>query len=125
MALFYAHRSKDHHTSDFLLYSSLCNKMYISLASQISNSAEKWEDPNFIKNMKLSSYKYQPLNILDLISSLLIAIFCLFLKATAYSINHFFNDFLKFYFVFKLYMIVIVLPNIKMNPPQVYMCSPF
>lgn len=38
--------------------------------------------------MKLSSYKYQPLNILDLISSLRIAIFCLFLKATEYSINH-------------------------------------
>ena len=25
---------------------------------------------------------------------------------------------------FKLYIIVLVLPNIKMNPPQVYMCSP-
>ena len=32
--------------------------------------------------------------------------------------------FLKFYFIFKLYNIVLVLPNIKMNPPQVYMCSP-
>ena len=30
----------------------------------------------------------------------------------------------KFYFIFKLYNIVLVLPNIKMNPPQVYMCSP-
>ena len=29
--------------------------------------------------------------------------------------------FLKFYFIFKLYIIVLVLPNIKMNPPQVYM----
>ena len=29
-----------------------------------------------------------------------------------------------FYFIFKLYIIVLVLPNIKMNPPQVYMCSP-
>ena len=28
-----------------------------------------------------------------------------------------------FYFIFKLYKIVLVLPNIKMNPPQVYMCS--
>ena len=28
-----------------------------------------------------------------------------------------------FYFIFKLYIIVLVLPNIKMNPPQVYMCS--
>ena len=29
-----------------------------------------------------------------------------------------------FFFYFKLYNIVLVLPNIKMNPPQVYMCSP-
>ena len=40
----------------------------------------------------------------------------------------FFKDFnmsfLKFYFIFKLYNIVLVLPNIKMNPPQVYTCSP-
>ena len=28
------------------------------------------------------------------------------------------------FFIFKLYKIVLVLPNIKMNPPQVYMCSP-
>ena len=33
---------------------------------------------------------------------------------------HFFFFFL-FYFFFKLYKIVLVLPNIKMNPPQVYM----
>ena len=32
--------------------------------------------------------------------------------------------FFKFYFIFKLYNIVLVLPNIKMNPPQVYPCSP-
>ena len=31
---------------------------------------------------------------------------------------------LLFYFIFKLYIIVLVLPKIKMNPPQVYMCSP-
>ena len=30
----------------------------------------------------------------------------------------------KFYFIFKLYNIVLVLPNVEMNPPQVYMCSP-
>ena len=35
----------------------------------------------------------------------------------------FFTYFL-FYFIFKLYIIVLVLPNIKMNPPQVYMRSP-
>ena len=29
-----------------------------------------------------------------------------------------------FYFIFKLYIIVLVLPNIKTNPPQVYTCSP-
>ena len=29
-----------------------------------------------------------------------------------------------FYFIFKLYIIVLVLPNIKMNPPQAYMCFP-
>ena len=28
------------------------------------------------------------------------------------------------FFFFKLYIIVLVLPNIKMNPSQVYMCSP-
>ena len=32
--------------------------------------------------------------------------------------------FFLFYFIFKLYNIVLVLPNIEMNPPQVYMCSP-
>ena len=32
--------------------------------------------------------------------------------------------FFNFFFIFKLYKIVLVLPNIKMNPPQVYMCSP-
>ena len=35
-----------------------------------------------------------------------------------------YSFFFKFYFIFKLYIIVLVLPNIKMNPPQVYMCSP-
>ena len=29
-----------------------------------------------------------------------------------------------FYFIIKLYNIVLVLPNIEMNLPQVYMCSP-
>ena len=32
--------------------------------------------------------------------------------------------FFKFYFIFKLYNTVLVLPNIKMNPPQVYPRSP-
>ena len=33
-------------------------------------------------------------------------------------------NFFLFYFIFKFYIIVLVLPNIKMSPPQVYMCSP-
>ena len=33
-------------------------------------------------------------------------------------------SFFKFYFIFKLYNIVLVLPYIEMNPPQAYMCSP-
>ena len=32
--------------------------------------------------------------------------------------------FFKFYFIFKLYNIVLALPYIEMNPPQAYMCSP-
>ena len=39
-----------------------------------------------------------------------------------YKIFFFFSFFLKFYFIFKLYNIVLVLPNIEMNPPQVYTC---
>ena len=38
-----------------------------------------------------------------------------------------FEAFLAFFFFnffFKLYKIVLVLPNIKMNSPQLYMCSP-
>ena len=34
----------------------------------------------------------------------------------------FFSFFLNF--IFKLYNIVLVLPHIEMNPPQVYLCSP-
>ena len=35
----------------------------------------------------------------------------------------FFFFFLNFILFFKLYITVLDLPNIKMNPPQVYMCS--
>ena len=39
--------------------------------------------------------------------------------------HHFFSFFFfKFHFIFKLYNIVLVLPNIEMNLPQVYPCSP-
>ena len=33
------------------------------------------------------------------------------------------GDFFFFNFIFKLYNIVLVLPNIEMNQPQVYLCS--
>ena len=46
-------------------------------------------------------------------------------KAECQRIDAFFFSFFKFYFIFKLYNIVLVLLNIKMNPPQVYLCSPF
>ena len=35
-----------------------------------------------------------------------------------------FNSTNSFFFFFKLYNIVLVLPNIEMDPPQVYLCSP-
>ena len=49
-----------------------------------------------------------------------------FIRSMKYCISTdlFFSFFFKFYFIFKLYNIVLVLPNIKMNPPQVYPCSP-
>ena len=36
----------------------------------------------------------------------------------------FFFFFFKFYPILKLHTTALALPNIKMNPPQVYMCSP-
>ena len=51
-------------------------------------------------------------------------------RYTEYSFFFQVSDFILFIylfyfnFIFKLYIIVLVLPNIKMNPPQVYMCSP-
>ena len=45
-------------------------------------------------------------------------------KASILWHSAFFLSFFFFYFIFKLYNIVLVLPNIEMNPPQVYPCSP-
>ena len=39
-------------------------------------------------------------------------------------LENIFCSFFLFYFIFKLYNIVLVLQNIEMNPPQVYMYSP-
>ena len=57
---------------------------------------------------------------------ILILFFCV--NKTQCIFNLFFFFFLdlwqSFFFIFKLYKILLVLPNIKMNLPQVYMCSP-
>ena len=52
--------------------------------------------------------------------------FFFFQKSFSTLPNCFFFYFLifKFYFIFKLYIIVLILPNIKMNLSQVYMCFP-
>ena len=44
--------------------------------------------------------------------------FCMFFNISGSLDGFFFN------FIFKLYNIVLVLPNIEMNPSQVFMCSP-
>ena len=54
----------------------------------------------------------------------ILALFCLINYMTTVSPTPHHLDFCSFFFFFKLYIIVLVLPNIKMNPPQVYMCSP-
>ena len=41
-----------------------------------------------------------------------------------YHVIFFFTFFFNFYFIFKLYNIVLVLPNTEMNLPQVYPSSP-
>ena len=38
---------------------------------------------------------------------------------SVFKLNNKLLIFLKFYFIFKLYITVLVLPNIQMNPPQV------
>ena len=42
------------------------------------------------------------------------------LQRSAFFLFYFILFFFKFYFIFKVYITVLVLPNIKMNPPQVY-----
>ena len=41
-----------------------------------------------------------------------------------FSFLFYFLFYFNFILFFNLYIIVLVLPNIQMNPPQVYMCSP-
>ena len=61
-------------------------------------------------------------HLLFLITSPLIEEIISFLQSSCCTLHP--QYFFLFYFIFKLYNIVLVLPNIKMNPPQVYMCSP-
>ena len=49
---------------------------------------------------------------------------CRFIHIVANGRISFFLFFILFYFIFKLHKIVLVMANIIMNPPQVYMCSP-
>ena len=57
---------------------------------------------------------------LFLLSLYILYLFIYFFVCVLFCFTYFFLIF----FIFKLYNIVFVLPNIEMNPPQVYMCSP-
>ena len=59
--------------------------------------------------LELSCFFDDPTDVENLISG-----------SSAFSFSFFF----LIYFIFKLYNIVLVLPNIEMSLPQVYMCSP-
>ena len=71
-----------------------------------------------VSKLKLFGNKRTNFNLLE-ISNYFVCV-CVCIKHLMF----FFKFFFKFYFIFKLYNIVLVLPNIEMNPPQVYMCSP-
>ena len=66
------------------------------------------------------SFSFVPMHILIFFMT------CWLLRSMMFSLHMFvfFFFFFKFYFIFKLYNIVLVLPNIEMNPPQVYPRSP-
>jgi len=51
------------------------------------------------------------------------ALICIMENIVFHFLTLFFLLFL-FYFIFKLHTTVLVLPNIEVNLPQVYMCSP-
>ena len=62
-------------------------------------------------------------NVLPMISFGSFMVSCLMCKYFFFFFSYHFIFFNLILFL-KLYIIVLVLPNIKMNPPQVYMCSP-
>ena len=59
-----------------------------------------------------TTYKFKRFHICTLIYNTFLSLSVFF-----YHLMRFFFLFFKFYFIFKLYIIVLVLPNIKMNPP--------
>ena len=67
------------------------------------------------------SFSYNIIFILQTIYSLTPGVK---MKKTLSSLKMSLRSLFFFYFIFKLHIIVLVLPNIKMNPPQVYTCSP-
>ena len=71
-----------------------------------------------------NSVLFEILFLLTFCDTTSLALFFLFMIFFFLSILFYLFIFFKFYFIFKLYNIVLVLPNIKMNPPQVYPCSP-
>ena len=91
---------------------SLSSKLIIFLKTLLN--LQKHCGPH-LKHFYLITYKYLVLNF---------SYFVYRLKKKKKVFLFFFPFFFKFYFIFKLYKIVLVLPNIKMNPPQVYMCYP-
>ena len=92
-------------------------KAFLSLLAILWNSAFRWVYLSF-SPLLFASLLFSA--ICQASSDNLFAFFNFFFLEMIF----FFSFFFKFYFIFKLYKIVLVLPNIKMNPPQVYMCSP-
>ena len=99
-----------------------------AIPQSISNSPRS--EPlrgKFLKTEKLScnSNLFRPMESVSLLAGqcLLLNSCCLPEPWFVKDYKHYFF-FLKFYFICKLYITVLDLPNIKMNPPQVYMCSP-
>ena len=58
--------------------------------------------------------------VISLLFNMLSRLVITFLPMSKHLLFFFIFIFFKFYFIFKLYITVLVLPNIKMNPPQVY-----
>ena len=62
--------------------------------------------------------------VMSLLCSMLSRLVTAFLPRSKCLFFYIYITVFEFYFIFKLYITVLVLPNIKMNPPQVHTCSP-